>query len=383
MDKKQIIHAALFTPISRGRWGLPLLFSGPPGVAKTQTAQAVGQSAGLAVEVLSPGERGEGAFGVIPVPVEVGGRTVLTNPIPEWSLKMKERGLIIIDEISSAPPALQPPLLGLIQERMIGGNYLPAGVRVLATANPTAMAAGGWDLAMPVANRLGHIEWEAPTAAEWSEWLLGEVDTKIGDDKAPLDAAAEEARVLAAWPAPWAKARGLVAGFVKRRIDLLLKVPEVNSPEASKAWPSPRSWENACRALASAMVHGLKAAERDALVSAFIGTGAATEFLAYCAKTDLPDPADILDGKAKFKHDPTRLDISDAVLSSCTALIAGDKGAIQKSRASRFWVLLETMMDDAADLVEAPARALARARLLGAASTKTLAKLHPFLDAGV
>jgi hypothetical protein len=277
-----------------------------------------------------------------------------------------------------APPALQPPLLGLIQERMIGGQPLASGVRVLATANPTDQAAGGWDLAMPVANRLGHINWEAPTAEEWTNWLLGGGESAAA---APIDPAAEEARVLAAWGTPWATARGLVAGFVKRKSDLLLKVPEANSPAASQAWPSPRSWEAATRAFAASKIHGLSAGDRDTLVAAFVGDGPAGEFLTYATNMDLPDPAEILDGKAKWKHNPHRLDISDAVLSSCTALVTGDAGASQKVRAAKMWALLETLMDDAADLVEAPARALAGARLLGAASMKTLAKLNPILVA--
>ena len=33
--KTNLLHAAFFTPMSDGRWGLPLILWGDPGIAKT------------------------------------------------------------------------------------------------------------------------------------------------------------------------------------------------------------------------------------------------------------------------------------------------------------------------------------------------------------
>jgi len=41
---------------------------GAPGIGKSQRVKALATSLGWDCEVLSPGERGEGAFGVVPVP---------------------------------------------------------------------------------------------------------------------------------------------------------------------------------------------------------------------------------------------------------------------------------------------------------------------------
>jgi hypothetical protein len=73
-------------------------------------------------ELLSPGERGEGAFGVTPIPgIGQTGGMVLSYPMPDWTEKFADGvGIVFVDEISSSPPSIQPYLLGLLQERRIG-----------------------------------------------------------------------------------------------------------------------------------------------------------------------------------------------------------------------------------------------------------------------
>ncbi len=58
----------------------------------------------------------------------------------------------------------------------------------------------------------------------------------------PLAALVEEERVMNAWPNAEAKAKGLVAGFLRRRPELLHKQPKADDPQASRAWPSRRTW---------------------------------------------------------------------------------------------------------------------------------------------
>ncbi len=382
MGKHEIIHAAIFTPISYDRWGLPLLFRGDPGVGKTSVFKDVAAGAGLACEVLSPGERGEGAFGVTPVPNA--DASLLRYPPPDWTARMPHRGFVLLDEMSSCPPALQPVLLGMIQERVVGGYRLPGGVRVMGTANSTEQAAGGWDLAMPVANRLGHLRWDCPSTADWADWLLGLGGGKATQAQAEVGAEAEEARVLGAWQTPWARARAFTSGFLSRRPDLMLKCPLPTDPAASAAWPSPRSWENATRAYASALVHKLSEIDRDTLVAAFIGDGAAGELVTWIEATDLPDPVEILSGANKWKPDVRRLDITNAVLASCTAMVVSEKpGARRKAWAEKLWEILATVAEDAADQVEGPVRIMCKPEnnLLSAGGVKALAKLKPILDA--
>lgn len=384
--KERLLHAALFTPLHGGRWGLPLMLWGPPGIAKTAIIKLVARMFSLHCEHLSPGMQGEGAFGVTPVPSQNGSGMVLDYPPPAWVRNMRvptkdgeyeEAGIVFLDETNTAPPALQPALLGAIQERRIGGHEFGPRVRVLGAANPVGHAAGGWDLAAPVANRLGHVDWPAPDASEWGAWLLG------GQDEVePRDALTEEARVLKAWPHAFAKASGLASAFVRKRPELLHRMPADGDPAQSRAWPSPRSWEHATRARASAEVHGLSDVDAEELVTAFVGTGAAGEWAVWIDEADLPEPADVLDGRAAWKHDPQRLDRTAAVLDACAALVVPAKAERRAPRADALWGLMAEVMQDAKDVAVPAMTALVRAGLQRSkAATPVMARMHSVVAA--
>lgn len=380
--KTKLLHASLFTPMSNDAWGLPLILWGDPGIAKTSLVRQVAAQVGFHCEHLSPGERGEGAFGVTPVPARgETGHTVLEYPPPDWikhlATEQGEAGVVFLDELNTAPPALQPALLGAIQERRIGGHAFGPRVRVLGAANPVGQAAGGWDLAPPVANRLGHISWPAPDVDDWSAWLLGgqeHLDTH--------NAMLEEQRVLKAWPVAFAKASGLATAFLRRRPELLHKMPKDGDPAASRAWPSPRSWEYAVRARASAEVHGLSDIETDELVSAFVGASVVGEWGTWIGAEDLPDPTDVLDSKVEYEHDPERLDRTMAVLSSCAALITPVKAEKRKERSKVMWKLMAIIMADAKDVVVPAMQAMVRAKLQRTQEARpVLAQMHSVVRA--
>ncbi len=374
MSRDRILHAVLFTPISGARWGLPVLFWGPPGVGKSAILEDAAAAYGLHCETLSPGERGEGAFGVTPVPGE--GLKSITYPAPDWTEKVRGGGVVFLDEMSCAEPALQKPMLGLLQARRIGSHQLDPLCRVIGAANPTDLATGGWDLTPAVANRLGHLDWESPSLDEWSQWLLSGATA----ERRQGSAREEEARVLKAWGSAFARASGLVTGFLRRRPELLYKMPQAGDPNLSRGWPSHRSWENATRAIASATVHGLSEQDGEELLTAFVGHGAAGEFITWRHQVDLPDPEEVLDGKVKFTFDEKRLDRSLAVYSSCAAVVAPKDAPKRKERAEACWKLLAEAAGTAMDVAVPAAQVLVRAQLaISPAARPLLAKLEPFL----
>lgn len=369
--KTTLLRAALFTPAEDGGWGLPLLLWGLPGVAKSAIVKQITMKYGLPVEVLSPASRGEGAFGVTPVPEN--GR--MTYPRPDWTDRFApppaacgspnddvRRGVVFVDEINLAASHYAGALLGLLQERVIGSYRFGGGVRILAAANPVdiAAASGGWDLSAPAANRVGHLDWGCPSVKEWSDWILSDEPLEIGDSNAAIR---EEQRIMSAWPEAWGRARGIVTGFLSAH-DILHRLPPIGSAELSRAWPSPRTWSYATRAIASSQVHALSNTEREDFISAFVGTGASNDLCNWLVEADLPNSAMLLDGKVKWKFKPSRLDIAMAVFSSATATaIATTEEDLRKRRAEAVWTLLAQAVDQAPDILVAPMKSLIQAKL--------------------
>jgi MoxR-like ATPase len=379
MDTKKIIHAALFTPGPKNTWGLPLLFEGRPGTGKTAIIEQIAEQAGLHMEVIIGSIREPSDFGGLPILHD--GRTKLAAPA--WAFRCQEakRAVIFGDELNTAMPSVQAAWLRIATDRVVGELALPGTVRILGAQNAVGESAGGWDLAPPLANRFGHITWDVPEAMEWVQWLLG---GSTGENAPkPVDAEKTEAWVTEAFPLAYAKAKGLVAGFVRAQPMLLHKQPQPGSPEASKAWPSPRTWELFTRALAGADVHRLDDVDTDVFTSAFVGTAAAASFEKYRAEADLPNPEDVLEGKVKFKHDPKRLDRTQAVLGACAALITGAKDrAKQAGRADVLWTLIGEVAKDATDVAIPAAQAIAKAGFTTSKSASAnLAKMAAVLEA--
>ena len=375
LDNRAILRAAVNTPTQHG-WGLPMLIEGKPGSGKTSAVEAEADRMGMPIETIIASLREPQDFNGFPVP---SGDSIKLIP-PEWAKRLADanRGIAFFDELNTAAPSVQAALLRVVLSGVVGGFKLPGGIRFIAAQNSVEDAAGGWDLAPPMANRFGHLEWDAPRVDDWVTWLMG-FDTD--DDKFECSAADIEGGVMAKWGAEFAKAKGQVAGFLRCRPELMLQMPNSNSPDASKAWPSPRSWENATRAIASANIHGLSEESTDVFVGSFIGNGAAIEYQAWLNKADLPDPADVLDGKVSFQHDDFRLDRTAAVLSGCAALVVScDDKKLQKSRADKLWSILTPLCTDYADLTIHAAQALVKKRLVSAASRAALATLQPVLQ---
>ncbi len=354
-----LLRASLFTPSPEGFWGLPLLLWGEPGIGKTHLIAALARAYGLPLERLSPGERGEGQFGVVPVP---GADGFLHYPAPAWAQRLAECGILFVDELNTAPPgSIQAALLGLIQLRILGSYQFGKRTRTLGAANEVADAAGGWDTPPALNNRFGHLPVDGLDAPAWVSGFLNKFQSGDETDTA-IDAAKEEARVLAALPLQDARARGLVAGFVQRRPDLLHKKP----PKGSKirAWASRRSIDYATAALACAPIHGLTESETDELMGAFVGTPWVSEFRTWSANADLPDIEAYLDGKADFTVDTRRLDRTLAMLSACAAFVAPKTAVNRKARGAVAWKLIGKVLDDAADIAIPAAIALVQANLV-------------------
>lgn len=386
MSDLRILKAAIFTPTPKG-WGLPLLFWGDSGIGKSDIIEDFGRRWGMPVMVLAPGEMGEGAFGVTPVPKDIGGGVLrMTYPAPDW-LDMFEdsdgRGIVFCDELTTAEPHIQAAELGLINNRRIGGHYLGKLVRVIGAANDPRKAANGHELTAPLANRLGHLAWAAPDEAEWGQHLISQNGLNV-PTRREHDPAKEEARVIEAWPSAWAKASGLISAYHHRNRGKLHNQPEAGDPKAGKAWPSHRSWAKATAALATSSVHGLTEEESAELVAGFVGHAGVKELLAFRQTMDLPDPADLLEGREQWKHNEQRLDRSMAVLNTIASyaisLNVKPDSASKDTRIGKMWEIMDSVPAD--DIVTMAAVPVVKAKLhTHTRAVKPLARLTPMLKA--
>lgn len=321
----------------------PVLIWGPPGAGKSSAIVALGASLGLPVEVVIASIREPADFAGLPV--VTGGEVGLAPP--SWAKRLAQagRGILFLDEISTTPPAVQAALLRVVLDRVVGDLPLPAGVAVVAAANPPDQAAGGWDLSAPLANRFCHLTWRVdPTA--WTDGM-------VQGWPAPT-----VPRLPTAWEAGIPQARALIASFVRVRPHLLLHVPREESA-AGRAWPSPRTWDMAARLLAACRSAQASDDTEAELVAGCIGEAAALEFLQWRKTLDLQDPEDLLRDPARYRH-PAR---GDQVYATLAAVAAAVVARPTQQRWTAAWAIIaHAVAAGAADMAAAAARSLATVR---------------------
>ena len=135
---------------------VPVLLWGAPGTGKTSVIRAMASAMGWPCETVIASIREPSDFAGLPVVV---GGDVRFAP-PAWARRLAQagRGLLFLDQLSTAPPAVQAALLRVVLERVVGDLELPADVAVVAAANPPEQAA---DLGVrPAGQRLCHLTWD-------------------------------------------------------------------------------------------------------------------------------------------------------------------------------------------------------------------------------
>ncbi|MEV0312069.1 AAA family ATPase [Nonomuraea fuscirosea] len=341
--------------------GVPALLWGSPGTGKTSAVLSLAESLNWPIEVVIGSIREPSDFAGLPV---IADGTMRLAP-PAWAQRLATagHGLLFLDELTTAPPAVQAAMLRVVLERTVGDLRLPDKVRIVAAANPPEEAADGWDLAAPLANRLVHLDW--PVDGRRIARGLA-----IGFPRPPLSGFERPAS-----PEEVARARAVVAAFLEVRPTLAIQVPSGDA--AGKGWPSPRSWEAAARLLAACRSAAASSEVLAVLVAGAVGEGAALEFLSWLERLDLPDPMAVLADPDAFEL-PRRGDRAFAVLTSVVAVAVADGSGDLWDAA---WRVIAKAARTAPDVATLAARALAQRRPPGARLPMALLELTPILRA--
>jgi hypothetical protein len=230
---------------------LSLMLWGPPGIGKSSIVAAVACSHELQLVDLRLSQL---------APTDLRGLPVADDGVSRWFppefLPRDGEGILFLDEINMAPPAMQGIAQQLILDRRVGSYRVPDGWFIWAAGNRKSDRAAVFEMPSALANRFIHLD------------LMPDFDSFKA----------------------WGLREGLheqILAFLAFRPTLLHQI-DAQCP----AWPSPRSW---------VMANQLMGAQLS--VAPAVGPGVAGELEAFCSiYQDLPDLESILAGctKASF-----------------------------------------------------------------------------------
>ena len=184
-------------------------------------------------------------------------------PPAELPTDPNSKAILFLDELNSAPPAVQAAAYQLILNRKVGTYVLPKGVDIVAAGNRDGDKGVTYRMPAPLANRFVHLEMKVDFE-DWQDWatINGIHPEVVG-----------------------------YVGFAKQ--DLYDYDPK--SP--SKSFATPRSWSFVSDLVADDEIDTESLTN---LVSGAIGDGLAVKFMAHRKiASKLPKPSEILDGKVK------------------------------------------------------------------------------------
>jgi hypothetical protein len=255
----------------------PVMLWGPPGVGKSDMVREVAHSHQAPVIDIRLSQMEPSDLRGIPFRTDTTVEWAIPSILPDAERHGSD-GILFLDEITSVPPTVSAAAYQLILDRRLGEYQVPDGWAIFAAGNRQGDRGVTYSMPAPLANRFSHFEVET----HLDDWVAWAYRHQIDE------------RVIA---------------FLRFRPELLFDFDPAHNPVA---FPSPRSWEFAHRALQKFAQHPqlLQGA-----LQACVGPAAGIELNAFVNSLDkMPDLDAILRGEEV--PTPTETDLQYAVASA-------------------------------------------------------------------
>ena len=273
----------------------PVMLWGAPGIGKSQIISQVASNHDVEIIDIRLSQM---------EPSDLRGIPFKNGKLVDWSIpsllpdekRHGKRGILFLDEITSAPPTVSAAAYQLILDRRLGDYVVPDGWVIFAAGNRQGDRGVTYSMPAPLANRFSHYEL-AVNLDDWAAWAYkNKIDERI-------------------------------IGFLRYRPEHLFEFDPAHNPVA---FPSPRTWEFVHRAL--------KKFDNDLVLfrqaaSACVGEVAGVEITTFVEHmADLPDLDAIIKGEQV--NIPTELDLQYAI---CAALAGRAIAAKETNDAQKIW----------------------------------------------
>lgn len=291
------LWACINTPMRRFV-GLPTILVGDPGTAKSETVSMMAErlNATFVRIVASQLQAGDLCLPIAWQP-NAGSPPETYFAKPAWlkSLEDAKRGVLFIDEVTAAMPAVINNLNAIAWDRLVVIHQLPPTTSVVCACNLSEQLICGTDLSLPFVNRYCWIGWSGASVDEWLTWLF---DEAFEVELPQLDHQSFLAQLL--------RVKGEVAGFLRSNRSMFKQTPQLPSWNG-KPYPTPRSWELCIRGVATIRAMRLSEEVEDIIVRGTVGDGVAPVWHAWQKQLRLPPPEDIIAERAELPHRPDLL----------------------------------------------------------------------------
>ena len=259
---------------------------GAPGIGKSSIVKQVAEEFSIELTDIRLSQLAPSDLRGLPVPDK-------ENQISQWFapefLPQSGSGILFLDELNMAAPAVQGIAQQLILDRQVGSYEVPTGWFIWAAGNRKEDQAAVYEMPAPLANRFIHLE----VTPHYDSFRQYAVHAGLNEQ---------------------------IQAFLAFRSELLFEMSS-----GAHAWPSPRSWEMASQLHRS----GLD-------IAPAIGEGAAGEFYTYIdVYEQLPDVESILAGSGKEVAFPDEISLQYATTIALSVRV----GSAAKATHATRWLL--------------------------------------------